>query len=170
MFFEEVWDLCWWHLQCLLSPWQQRSSLKLELWPVAFVRNWVCETDFGQEKRDSRKLTYLTFGKDDLNLFWEGTCYFPGGVSWSIFSCKQNFGLSKIWVHLLSGEDVDSNALAFIGKYVGYESEEYQLSRYYITGAIFQFQRDRRVEQQTEEFTWRLSCRLLLQVKVTILC
>lgn len=31
-------------------------------------------------------------------------------------------------------EDVDSNALAFIGKYVGYESEEYQLSRYYITG------------------------------------
>ncbi len=32
---------------------------------------------------------------------------------------------------------MDSNALAFIGKYVGYDSEEYQLSRYYITGASF---------------------------------
>lgn len=95
----------------------------------------MCETDFGQEKRDSRKLTYLTFGKDDLNPFGRGHVSFTGGVSRSIFSCKRDFALSKVWVHLLSGEDVDSNALAFIGKYVGYESEEYQLSRYYITGA-----------------------------------
>eukprot|EP00435_Cladocopium_sp_Y103_P037822 s1424_g10.t1 len=30
--------------------------------------------------------------------------------------------------------DVDSNSLAFIGKLTGYDSEEYQLSKYYITG------------------------------------
>lgn len=97
------------------------------------MRNWVSETDVGQEKKKP-----------------------PG--NWHISpletSCKRDFGLSKVWVHLLSGEDVDSNALAFIGKYVGYESEEYQLSRYYITGAIclsFNVCVDG-VEQQTEEF------------------
>lgn len=34
-----------------------------------------------------------------------------------------------------AGEDVDVNSLAFIGKLTGYDSEEYQLSKYYITGA-----------------------------------
>ena len=37
------------------------------------------------------------------------------------------------------GADVDSNSLAFIGKLTGYDSEEYQLSKYYITGATILF-------------------------------
>lgn len=153
--FEEVWDLCWWHLQCLLSPWQQRSSLKLELWPVAFVRNWVCETDVGQEKKRLQETNISHLWKRWFKTrFGRGHVSFTGGVSWSISSCKWDFGLSKVWVHLLSGEDVDSNALAFIGKYVGYESEEYQLSRYYITGAIFlSFNVDRR----SGTTNWRIS-------------
>ena len=32
------------------------------------------------------------------------------------------------------GENVDNNTLAFIGHHFKYDSEEYQLSKYYITG------------------------------------
>ena len=35
------------------------------------------------------------------------------------------------------GENVDDNALAFIGHFFDYDSEEYELSRYYIKGPVF---------------------------------
>ena len=34
---------------------------------------------------------------------------------------------------------MDTNALALIGKLLGYNSEEYELSKYYITGAETSF-------------------------------
>ena len=53
---------------------------------------------------------------------------------------------------------MDSNALAFIGKYVGYDSEEYQLSRYYITGAFENFVVRETTVDTSQEFQLGMSC------------
>ena len=48
-------------------------------------------------------------------------------------------GSPRFLLESAEGADVDSNSLAFIGKLTGYDSEEYQLSKYYITGATILF-------------------------------
>ena len=62
-----------------------------------------------------------------------------GEVHNTFLGLCSNEGSPRFWLESAEGADVDSNSLAFIGKLTGYDSEEYQLSKYYITGATILF-------------------------------